>query len=105
MNLKSTIIAAIETALTTEKPTDESGLIKLALNALLKLYVLCRVEISNEECQILVFLHQKDAYNTPITEEEIFQEIDCGNITVSKDKYTNAINNLVKLSAVYITDA
>lgn len=105
LNLKSTIIAAIETALTTEIPTDESGFIKLALNALLKLYVLCRVEISNDECQILLFLHQKDAYNTPITEEEIFQEIDSGNITVSKNKYTNAINNLVKLSAVYITDA
>ena len=105
LNLKSTIIAAIEIALTAEMPTDESSLIKLALNALLKLYVLCRVEISNDECQILLFLHQKDAYNIPLTEEEIFQEIDCGNIEVSKDKYTNAINNLVKLSAIYITDA
>ena len=105
LNLKSAIIAAIETALTTEMPTDDGDFIKLALNAFLKLYVLCRVEISNDECQILLFLHQKDAYNTPITEEEIFHEIDCGNITVTKDKYTNAISNLVKLSAIYITDA
>ena len=105
LNLKSSIIVAIETALTTEMPTDESDFIKLALNALLKLYILCRVEVSNDECQILLYLHQKGAYNTPITEEEIFQEMDCGNITLSKDKYASAMDNLVKLSAVYITDA
>lgn len=105
LNLKTAIITAIETALVTEISTDEIGFIKLALYSLLKLYTLSRVKISNDECQILLFLHQKDAYNIPITEAEIFYEIDCGNIKVSKDNYINAINNLVKLSAVYITDA
>ena len=75
LNLKDSIIAALEFALGVGIPEEPKDLLKLALLATIKLYVLSTVDLSNKECLLLLYLHEKDAYNMPISEEIIFEAI------------------------------
>lgn len=102
LNLKDSIIAALEFALGVGIPEEPKDLLKLALLATIKLYVLSTVDLSNKECLLLLYLHEKDAYNTPISEEKVFGAISRGELKITRNEYNIAIKNLKRLSSVII---
>jgi len=102
LNLKDSIIAALEFALGVGIPEEPKDLLKLALLATIKLYVLSTVDLSNKECLLLLYLHEKDAYNTPVSEEQIFDDISSDKLEITKNEYNIAIKNLKRLASVII---
>ena len=102
LNLKDSIIAALEFALGVGIPEEPKDLLKLALLATIKLYVLSTVDLSNKECLLLLYLHEKDAYNMPISEEKIFEAISRGKLKITRNEYNVAIKNLKRLASVII---
>lgn len=102
LKLKEAILLAIETAINFEIPQNTADFIKLSLNILLKVYMLSRIPIGNDECQILIYLHNKNAYKVPVSEETIYQEIDNGTLKISKQAYHQAIDNLIKIASVFL---
>lgn len=102
LNLKDSIIAALEFALGVGKPDEAKDLLKLALLATIKLYVLSTVDLSNKECLLLLYLHEKDAYNIPVSEEQIFDDISRDKLEITKNEYSIAIKNLKRLASVVI---
>lgn len=102
LNLKDSIIAALEFALGVGIPEEPKDLLKLALLATIKLYVLSTVDLSNKECLLLLYLHEKDAYNMPISEEKIFEAISRGELKITRNEYNVAIKNLKRLASVII---
>ena len=102
LNLKNTISTAIEFALSTGVPETKFDLIKLALLAVLKLYVLSRIELGKPECMLLLYLHEHDAYNKPIHESSLLQAITQGELELTKDQYGIAIKKLIRISSVFI---
>ena len=102
LNLKDSIIAALEFALGVGIPEEPKDLLKLALLATIKLYVLSTVDLSNKECLLLLYLHEKDAYNTPVSEEKVFGAISRGELKITRNEYNIAIKNLKRLASVII---
>ena len=102
LNLKDSIIAALEFALGVGIPDEAKDLLKLALLATIKLYVLSTVDLSNKECLLLLYLHEKDAYNIPVSEEQIFDDISRDKLEITKNEYSIAIKNLKRLASVVI---
>ena len=102
LNLKDSIIAALEFALGVGIPEEPKDLLKLALLATIKLYVLSTVDLSNKECLLLLYLHEKDAYNMPISEEIIFEAISRGELKITRNEYNVAIKNLKRLASIII---
>lgn len=102
LNLKDSIIAALEFALASGIPEEPKDFLKLALLATIKLYVLSTVTLSNKECLLLLYLHEKDAYNRPISETEIFDAISQGKLKISRNEYNIAIKNLKRLASIII---
>lgn len=102
LNLKDSIIAALEFALGVGIPEEPKDLLKLALLATIKLYVLSTVNLSNKECLLLLYLHEKDAYKTPVSEENIFDDISRGELQITRNEYNIAIKNLKRLASVII---
>lgn len=102
LNLKDSIIAALEFALGVGKPDEAKDLLKLALLATIKLYVLSTVDLSNKECLLLLYLHEKDAYKIPVSEEQIFDDISRDKLEITKNEYSIAIKNLKRLASVVI---
>ena len=102
LNLKDSIIAALEFALGVGKPDEAKDLLKLALLATIKLYVLSTVDLSNKECLLLLYLHEKDAYKIPVSEEQIFDDISRDKLEITKNEYNIAIKNLKRLASVVI---
>ena len=102
LNLKDSIIAALEFALGVGKPDEAKDLLKLALLATIKLYVLSTVDLSNKECLLLLYLHEKDAYKIPVSEEQIFDDISRDKLEITKNEYNIAIKNLKRLASVII---
>ena len=102
LNLKDSIIAALEFALGVGIPEEPKDLLKLALLATIKLYVLSTVDLSNKECLLLLYLHEKDAYNMPISEEIIFEAISRGKLKITRNEYNIAIKNLKRLASIVI---
>ena len=102
LNLKDSIITALEFALGVGIPEEPKDLLKLALLATIKLYVLSTVDLSNKECLLLLYLHEKDAYNTPVSEEQIFDDISSDKLEITKNEYNIAIKNLKRLASVII---
>lgn len=101
-NLKDSIIAALEFVLGVGIPDEAKDLLKLALLATIKLYVLSTVNLSNKECLLLLYLHEKDAYNTPISEEKVFGAISQGELKITRNEYNIAIKNLKRLASIVI---
>lgn len=104
LNLQEAIILAAETALTFEVPKDTCDLIKLTLSALLKLYIVSEVKLSDSECKLLLYLHNNDAYQYPIPEEQILHDIDDGKIDLTCDKYNRALNSLIRIASVVVVN-
>ncbi len=104
LDLKNAILTAFEFALGAGIPETKNQLIKLALLALLKLYILSTVKLSNNECLLLLYLHEKDAYNTPVPEEAILNSIYRGELKMSQNEYDIAIKNLTRIASVIIID-
>lgn len=102
LNLKDSIIAALEFALGVGIPETQVDFLKLALLATIKLYVLSTVELTNKECLLLLYLNEKDAYSTPVLEEEIFDAISRGELKMNRNEYSIAIKNLKRLASVII---
>ncbi len=102
LNLKDSIIAALEFALGIGMPEETKDLLKLALLATIKLYVWSTVNLSNKECLLLLYLHEKDAYNTPVSEEKIFDDISRGELEITRSEYNIAIKNLKRLASIVI---
>lgn len=102
LNLKDSIIAALEFALGVGIPEEPKDLLKLALIATIKLYVLSTVDLSNKECLLLLYLHEKDAYNTPVSEEKVFGAISQGELKITRNEYNIAIKNLKRLASIVI---
>lgn len=104
LNLKEAMLLAFETTINLEAPTSTIDYVKLALNILLKTYIVSAVPIENNDCQLLIYLHNKNAYNNPIEEEQIISEIEGGIIPISKDAYKLSISKLVKMASVTIVN-
>lgn len=102
LDLKNSIITAFEFALGVGMPETSIDLIKLALLAVIKLYVFSTVNLSNKECLLLLYLHDKNAYNKPISEKNIFDDISRGELGINIHEYNIAIKNLIRLAAVII---
>ena len=102
LNLKDSILTAIEFALGVGLPETQIELLKLALLAIIKLYVFSTVKLSNYECLLLLYLHEKDAYNVPISEEEIFDAISSGELRMNRNEYSVAIKNLIRIASVIV---
>lgn len=102
LNLKEAMLLAFETTINLEAPTFTIDYVKLALNILLKTYIVSAVPIENNDCQLLIYLHNKNAYNNPIEEEQIISEIESGIFPISKDAYKLSIAKLVKMASVTI---
>lgn len=104
LNLKEAMLLAFETTINLEAPTSTIDCVKLALNILLKTYIVSTIPIENNDCQLLIYLHNKNAYNNPIEEEKIVLEIESGTIPISKDAYKLSIAKLVKMASVTIVN-
>lgn len=102
LNLKDSILTAIEFTLGVGLPETKIDLLKLALMAIIKLYVFSTVKLSNYECLLLLYLHEKDAYNVPISEEEIFDAISNGELRINRNEYSVAIKNLIRIASVIV---
>lgn len=102
LDLKNSIISALEFALGMGIPETSKDLLKLALLAIIKLYVFSTVNLSNKECLLLLYLHEKDAYTTPILEKKILDAISRGELKIDRNEYNIAIKNLKRLAAVII---
>lgn len=100
LNLKDSILAAIEVALSSGVPESKIDFLKLALLALTKLYVLSTVELTNAECLLLLYLHKKNAYDIPVSEKDIFDDISKGELNISREEYMISIRNLNRLASV-----
>ena len=74
----------------------------MALLAVLKLYVLSKIELGKTECLLLLYLHEHDAYNIPIHESSLLEAIDLVKLELTKDEYGIAIKKLIRISSVII---
>ena len=102
LNLKETIILAIESSLDFETPDNVVALIKLAIKLLLKAYIVSTVNIDCNDCLLLLYLHNNNAYETPVSEDKILEDIENGNFKLSKEDYYKSIRNLIKISSVLV---
>lgn len=104
LNLKETILLAFETLINFELPSNATDYIRIALNILLKVYMLSEIKIEISDCQLLVYLHNKNAYENPIQEDEIISDIETGALNMSKDEYYSSVAKLVKIATVTIVN-
>lgn len=104
LNLKETILLAFETLINFELPSNATDYIRIALNILLKVYMLSEIKIEISDCQLLVYLHNKNAYENPIQEDEIISNIETGALNMSKDEYYSSVAKLVKIASVTIVN-
>ena len=104
LDLRNSIISAFEFAIGIGIPETKEELLKLALLATIKLYVFSTVKLTDKECLLLLYLHEKNAYYKPVLEEEIFEAISRGKLRMNKDEYSVAIRNLVRLASIIIID-
>lgn len=104
LNLKEVVLLALETSISFELPSNATDYIKIALNILLKVYMLSSITIENSDCQLLVYLHNKNAYENPIKEDQIISDIKTGALNMSKDEYYSSVAKLVKIASVTIVN-
>ena len=104
LNLKEVVLLALETSINFKLPSSAIDYIRIALNILLKVYALSAITIENSDCQLLVYLHSKNAYENPIKEEQIISDIESGALNVSKDEYYSSVAKLVKIASVSIVN-
>lgn len=102
LNLKKAILLAFETLINFELPNNSTDYIRIALNILLKVYMLSEIKIEISDCQLLVYLHNKNAYENPIQEDQIITDIETGALNMSKDEYYSSVAKLVKIASVTI---
>lgn len=102
LNLKEAVLLALETSINFELSSGAIDYIRIALNILLKVYALSAITIENSDCQLLVYLHSKNAYENPIKEEKIISDIESGAFNMSRDEYYSSIAKLVKIASVTI---
>lgn len=102
MNLREAIALAIETALYFKIPETSVDLIKIALVALLKLYVLLSVKIETTECVLLYYLYLNNAYKNAISEQKILCEIENKKLNLTKNEYYIAVKKLSEITAISI---
>lgn len=102
LNLKETILLALQTLINFEFPSNATDYIRIALNILLKVYMISSITIETSDCQLLVYLHNKNAYENPIKEDQIITDIKTGALNMSKDEYYSSVAKLVKLTSVTI---
>lgn len=102
LNLREALLLAIESALALDIPNDASDYIKLALSAVLKVYILSRVKLDSSVCKLLLYLHENNAYEVPIPENKIYLDIDKGLLDMNRDEYHRSIHKLEKLASVVI---
>lgn len=104
LNLKEVVLLALETSISFELPSNATDYIKIALNILLKVYMLSSITIENSDCQLLVYLHNKNAYENPIKEDQIISDIKTGALNMSKDEYYSSVAKLAKIASVTIVN-
>ena len=104
LNFKEAMLLAFETTINLEAPTSAIDYVKLALNILLKTYIVSAIPIENNDCKLLIYLHNNNAYNNPIEEEKIISEIESGMIPISRDAYKLSIAKLIKIASITIID-
>ena len=102
LNLKDIILLAIETSINFEMPATLLEFVKLGLNILLKAYMASSIKITNNECVLLIYLHEKNAYETPVLEEKIYEEIRRGIFPLSVEDYRKSLNNLIRISSLIV---
>lgn len=102
LNLKKAILLAFETLINFELPNNSTDYIRIALNILLKVYMLSEIKIEISDCQLLVYLHNKNAYENPIQEDQIITDIETGSLNMSKNEYYSSVAKLVKIASVTI---
>jgi len=102
LNLKEAIVLAIESSLDFETPDNSVALIKLAIKLLLKAYIVSSIRIEYNDCLLLLYLHNNNAYKTPVCEDKILEDIENGILKLSKEDYYKSIRNLMKISSALV---
>lgn len=102
--LQEAIFLAVETALTFKIPKNPCDLINIALSALLKLYIVSGVKLSDSECKLLLYLHNNNAYQHSIAEEQILRDIEDGNLDLTYEKYNRALNSLIRIASIVVVN-
>ncbi len=104
LNIPQLILLAVELTLETDKLETKFDFIKLGIKILLRSYqYIVKVELEKIECVLLCYLHEHNAYTTPVNEEQVFVDIQNGTLSLSRDSYLEAIRFLQNINAVYIT--
>lgn len=105
LNLPQVILLAVELALDTGDLETKWDYIKLGIKILLRSYQeIVKIELGKMECILLCYLHDHNAYTSPVNEEQVFMDIQNGTLSMSRDTYLVAIRFLQKINAVYITE-